>query len=202
MPPRFVCKQLSHPSGIFAPIMGLLMNRHNAKMNAFALEQLRLTSADRVLEIGFGGGLNLPHLIAAAGFVGAVDRSSAMVRRARSRFAQAISAGHADFREGNVEAIPFPASSFEKVCTVNTVYFWDFLEGGFAEIRRVLSPDGYAAIGFLPKDHMDRMGMAPDIFATRAPNEIVAALERTGFSKIRIERPTPSTAWNVVLASR
>jgi len=45
------------------------MNRHSAKMNAFALLQLGPAPADRVLEIGFGGGLNLPHLLAEAGFV-------------------------------------------------------------------------------------------------------------------------------------
>jgi arsenite methyltransferase len=201
MPPRFISKQLSCPTGFFAPIMGLLMNRHNAKMNSFALHQLRLTPADRVLEIGFGGGLNLPHLIAGAAFGGGVDRSSAMVRRARSRFHQAVSAGRADIRGGTVEDIPFPATSFSKVCTVNTIYFWNSLEAGFAEIHRVLSPGGRAVIGFLPKDHMDRMGMPPDIFTTRAPDEVLAALERAGFSEIRIERPTPSTPWNVIVAT-
>jgi protein-L-isoaspartate O-methyltransferase len=34
--------------------MGRLMNRHNAKLNAFAVQQLNLTSSDRVLEIGSG----------------------------------------------------------------------------------------------------------------------------------------------------
>ena len=182
--------------------MGLLMNRHNAKMNAFALQQLQLTPADRVLEIGFGGGLNLPHLIAGAAFVGGVDRSAAMVRRAQSRFRHAVAAGRADFREGVVEEIPFADASFGKVCTVNTVYFWRSLDAGFAEIRRVLAPGGRAVVGFLPREHMDRMGMPPDIFTTRAPDEVVGALERTGFADVRIERPAPSTAWNVVVASR
>ena len=46
------------------------MNRHNAKLNAFAVHQLNLTSSDRVLEIGFGGGVTLPLLIKQARFVG------------------------------------------------------------------------------------------------------------------------------------
>jgi len=36
------------------------MNRHNAKMNAFAVKMLSLRPDDRVLEIGFGGGATLP----------------------------------------------------------------------------------------------------------------------------------------------
>lgn len=202
MPPRFICKQLSHPTGIFAFIMGLLMNRHNAKMNAFALQQLQLTPADRVLEIGFGGGLNLPHLIAGAAFVGGVDRSAAMVRGAKSRFQKAVAAGRADFRESTVEDLPFAVASFGKVCTVNTIYFWSSLDAGFSEIHRVLLPGGRTVIGFLPREHMDPMGMPPDIFTTRGSDEVVAALERAGFSEVRIERPAPSTAWNVVVATR
>ena len=202
MPPRFISKQLSCPSGFFAPIIGRLMNRHNAKMNSFALQLLNLTPSDRVLEIGFGGGLNLPQLVAGAAFVGGVDRSSAMVRQARSRFQEAVSRGRADFREGTVEKIPFPDAAFGKVCTVNTIYFWNSLEAGFAEIRRVLAPGGRLVIGFLPKEHMDRMAMPSDIFTTRAPDEVVAALEGKGFSGVRVERPTLTTAWNVIVAIR
>lgn len=181
--------------------MAWLMNRHNAKINIFALEQMGLTPADRVLEIGFGGGLNLPHLIAASAFVGGVDRSAATVQRAKSKFHQAISNGRADFREGSVEALPFEPASFDKVCTVNTVYFWKSLEAGFGEINRVLSSRGRAVIGFLPKEHMDRMGMPPDVFTTRSAEEVVTALELSGFSDGRIEQPTSSTPWKVVIAS-
>jgi ubiquinone/menaquinone biosynthesis C-methylase UbiE len=100
--------------------MGRLMNRHNAKLNAFAVQQLNLTSSDRVLEIGFGGGVTLPLLIKQAGFVGGVDRSLDMVKRAKAIFSDAVSSGRAEFRQGTVEALPFEVSSFGKVCTVNT----------------------------------------------------------------------------------
>ena len=149
MPPRFIARQLSCPTGFFGRIMGRLMNRHNAKLNAFAVRQLELTPSDRVLEIGFGGGITLPSLIAGAAFVGGVDRSREMVRRAKARFPEAVAAGRADFREGNVEELPFEASSFGKVCTVNTVYFWSSLDAGFAEIHRVLSPGaGWSSASF------------------------------------------------------
>ena len=181
--------------------MARLMNRHNARMNAYAIQEMHLTPADRVLEIGFGGGLNLPQLIANAVFVAGVDRSPAMVQRAKSQCHSAVRGGRDEFREGTVENIPFGAASFDKVCTVNTIYFWSTLHAGFAEIDRVLSPGGRVAIGFLPKEHMDRMRMAPDIFTTRDPKDVVAALEDARFSEVRIKRPTPSTPWNVIIAT-
>ena len=201
MPPRFIARQLSCPTGFFGRIMGRLMNRLNAQLNAFAVRQLDLTPSDRVLEIGFGGG-SLPSLIAAAAFVGGVDRSRDMVGRAKARFSKAVSAGRADFREGNVEELPFEASSFEKVCTVNTVYFWSSLDAGFTEIRRVLSPGGSVVIGFLPKERMDRMGMPADIFTSRSPVDVIAALGKVGFTDVRVERSEPAAPWNVIVATR
>jgi ubiquinone/menaquinone biosynthesis C-methylase UbiE len=182
--------------------MGQLMNRHNAKLNSYAVRQLELTPSDRVLEVGFGGGVAVPALLAVAAFVGGVDRSSDMVRRAKAMFSEAVSAGRADFREGNVEEIPFEASSFGKVCTINTIYFWSSLNAGFAEIRRVLSPGGRVVLGFVPKERMARMGMPADIFTSRAPEDVVAALKKARFSDVRIEQPEPTTPWTVIVATR
>ena len=202
MPPRFIARQLAHPTGFVGRIMGRLMNRHNAKLNAFAVHQLELTPSDRVLEIGFGGGVNLPFLIKQAGFVGGIDRSRDMVKRARAIFSGAISAGRADFRQGTVEALPFEVSSFGKVCTVNTVYFWSSLDAGFSEIHRVLSPGGRVVVGFLPKERMDRLGMPTDIFTSRTPESVITALTWADFSDVRVGRPDPTTPWNVIVAIR
>ena len=202
MPPRFIARQLSCPTGFLGRIMGLLMNRHNAKMNGFAVRLLELKPADRVLEIGFGGGLNLPSLIAGAAFVAGVERSQEMIRRAKTKFADAVSTGRADFREGTVDQLPFEGSSFQKACTVNTIYFWRSLDAGFAEIYRVLSPGGCLVLGFLPKEHMDRMRMPADIFTSRTPEEVDVSLRKAGFTNIRFERPAPTTPWNVVIAIR
>jgi ubiquinone/menaquinone biosynthesis C-methylase UbiE len=178
------------------------MNRHNAKMNAFALRLLEPGASDRVLEIGFGGGLNLPWLIETAGFVAGIDRSSSMVQQARTRFPEAISAGNAVFQEGNVEALPFDPASFGKVCTVNTIYFWSSLDAGFAEIYRVLAPGGRAIVGFLPKEWMDRGGFPTDIFTSRATDDVIASVKKAGFRDARAERPETTTRWVVVVANK
>ncbi|HWL86342.1 MAG TPA: class I SAM-dependent methyltransferase [Polyangiaceae bacterium] len=200
--PHFLARQLSRPSGLFGRLVMRVMNRGNGKMNAFAVRQLALDPSDRVLEVGFGGGVTLPFLMAGAARVTGVDRSADVVRRARAAFTAAIAVGHADFLEGQVEALPFDAASFEKVCTVNTVYFWRSLDAGCAEIHRVLAPGGRAVIGFLPKERMDRMGVPRDIFTSRATDEVTAALAKAGFETVRVERPEPHTPWNVVVAVR
>lgn len=182
--------------------MGWLMNRTNAAVNVFAVQQLDLKPTDRVLEIGFGGGVTLPSLLKASAFVAGVDRSNDVVSRAKARFAKAVRAGRADFRVGTVEALPFEDDSFDKVCTVNTVYFWTSLQQGFAEVRRVLTSGGRVVVGFLPKERMDRMDMPTDIFTTRSAESVIAALGETGFTNVRSERPTVDTSWIVIVAIR
>jgi hypothetical protein len=49
---------------------------------------------------------------------------------------------------------------------------------------------------------MDRAGYPSDIFTARAPAEVIAALTRTGFKDVRVERPEPTTRWNIIVATR
>lgn len=189
MPPRFVAKQLSRPTGVGGKVIQLLMNRGNARLNRFAVAQLELQSSDRVLEIGFGGGVALPFLLSRARFVCGVDRSDDVIASARRRFSAAIGRGGADFRLGSVEALPFAPAAFDKVLTVNTVYFWTSLESGMDEIARIIAPSGRVVIGFVPKARMDRMNMPKDIFTPRSPGEVADSLTAAGFSQVEIRAP-------------
>ena len=95
MAPRFIARQLSNPSGIIGTVIRFMMNRHNARMNAFALRQLKLEPTDHVLEIGFGGGLTLPSLLDATAFVAGLDRSNDVVGWAKRHFSKQIKSGRA-----------------------------------------------------------------------------------------------------------
>jgi len=48
---------------------------------------------------------------------------------------------------------------------------------------------------------MDTMGFPSDIFTPRDPQDIIASLTKSGFTDVRVARPTPDTPWNVVVAS-
>jgi len=99
-------------------------------------------------------------------------------------------------------SLPFDEASFDKVLTVNTVYFLESLESSFREIHRVLAPGGTLAIGFLPKEWMDRMGMPADIFTCRTTEEVVAAIAQSGFCAVQPNEPFPESAWLVVIANK
>lgn len=46
------------------------------------------------------------------------------------------------------------------------------------------------------------MGNPADIFTSRAPDDVIAALTTAGFRDVRVERPEPTTRWNVIVATR
>ncbi|WP_353005220.1 methyltransferase domain-containing protein [Mesorhizobium sp. M0761] len=111
-------------------------------------------------------------------------------------------AGRAEFRVGLVEDLPLPDSTFDKALSVHTVYFWQSLRAGSAELARVIEPGGRVVLGFLPKALMDRMNMPADIFTPREPMRSFAALRDAGFSDPEVPRPSTETAWLVVTGTR
>jgi arsenite methyltransferase len=125
-----------------------------------------------------------------------------MVKWANTKYAADVRGGRATFREGRVEALTYSPGSFEKVCTVNSVYFWPSLSDGFDEIYRVLSSGGRLAVGFLPKEFMDGMGFPKDIFAARSTDGVIAGLSIAGFTEVTPSRPNLETKWMVIVAAR
>src|SRR6185503_14466392 len=55
----FLARQLARPSGLAGLLMRPALNRVNARVNRTALDLLSLRPDDRLLDVGFGGGLML-----------------------------------------------------------------------------------------------------------------------------------------------
>jgi ubiquinone/menaquinone biosynthesis C-methylase UbiE len=180
------------------------MNRNNRRMNAFTIDALALRPSDRVLEIGFGGGLNLASLVERVpdGHVVGVEPSDAMLAAATKAHAGRIATGRLRLERGSVERLPLPDAVFDAVCTVNTIYFWKDAEAGGREIRRVLDAGGRVAITLLPRDRMEALGFPSQVFRFWSPEEVGALLRSAGFASVRVERPQDeSMKWLSVVAS-
>ncbi len=98
-------------------------------------------AAGRVLELGIGGGLNLPFYDPArVESIAAVDPSAEL----RARAAAASRPHHLPLSvfAGIAESLPFENVSFDSVVTTFTLCSVDSLAGALAEARRVLKPEG------------------------------------------------------------
>jgi ubiquinone/menaquinone biosynthesis C-methylase UbiE len=114
----------------------------------------RLTQAaeGRVLEIGVGGGLNLPLYTNRVSSVLAIDPSPAMLAIAREAVGQATVP--IALEKGSAEAIPAEAASVDTVLSTWTLCSIPDAARALADTRRVLKPGGRLLFG----EH----GLAPD----------------------------------------
>lgn len=108
--------------------------------------------AGRILEIGFGTGLNLAHYPPSVERITVVDPNLGMLRRARRRVAASgILVEHVPLA---CERLPFADASFDTVVSTFTFCSITHLPQALAELYRVLRPGGR----LLYLEH----GLAPD----------------------------------------
>jgi ubiquinone/menaquinone biosynthesis C-methylase UbiE len=111
---------------------------------------LRVAGGDRVLDAGTGTGLALPRLArqAAPGAVWGLDRTPAMLARARRRTAALSGPGGIRLTRGDLRALPFPDGAFDAVFSSYAVDVLSAPDGRAAlrELVRVLRPGGRLAL--------------------------------------------------------
>jgi ubiquinone/menaquinone biosynthesis C-methylase UbiE len=186
---RILGRQLGRPSGLLGPLMGPVLDRSNRQINATAIEVLDVSASDDVLEIGFGGGGAIARLIALTdGHVAGVDISDTMLDRAQRRFRREIASGQVDLRDADVTSLPFEERSFDRVLSVNTIYFWPAPAAGLREVLRVLRLEGRLVLGTFPAERMRERSYTQHGFCFFDDDELEEMLSDAGFSEVRVER--------------
>jgi demethylmenaquinone methyltransferase/2-methoxy-6-polyprenyl-1,4-benzoquinol methylase len=119
----------------------LLSARSDVRWRRRAVERLRLTGRERVLDACTGtGDVALALVEAGAARVDATDFSPEMVRRGREK-----AAAHGDrvaFQVADTTRLPFPDATFDGATVAFGVRNLEDLDGGLRELARVLRPGG------------------------------------------------------------
>lgn len=152
-------------------------------MSRLALEQLDVRPGDRVLEVGFGGGVLTAMLLRAGADVTGIDRSDVMVRRADRRFSRHVRAGQARFLTGAAEALPV-AGPFDSAVSVNTIYFWPDLEPALAGFARLVRPGGYLILSFQTPEAVRRWPGHRYGFTAHPAVDVRTAMAVAGFRAV------------------
>ncbi len=110
-----------------------------------AISQLRERvvepAAGKVLEIGFGTGLNLPFYRPAVTSLTLLDSERLLPTRVKRRM-DACRARHVVIAQTSAERLPFESASFDCVVSTFTLCSIPDVTAALAEIRRVLRPGG------------------------------------------------------------
>lgn len=181
-----LAKQLGNPEGIIGIEVAKMMNATNIGMTKHTIESLNLDVNDVVLELGHGNCGHLSFLMNQSEnlkYFG-LEISELMQQEARKSSLNYIENNSADFRLYNGTEIPFDNASFDKIFTVNTLYFWQNPDFLLNEIYRVLKPNGVFALTFADKSFMEKLPFTPFGFNLYSLNDAEELLQKNHFKII------------------
>ena len=190
IPARFFSLQARKPSGWFGRVvMSRIFNKGNADLNNFIKDLLDLQENDKVLEVGFGPGklLNEIASITTKGIAEGIDFSEAMYTEASNINKNYITNNRVKLQKGNCDDMPYENESFDKICTSNTIYFWDDPNKVVKEMFRVLKFRGKIVVGFRDKEQMRNLQLSDNVFNTYSLQDVSTLLSNAGFTDVCIE---------------
>jgi len=120
----------------FAPLMDWMLSQGPV---CELRRQVVEPATGKVLEIGFGTGLNLPYYRPAVTSLTLVDRERLLPRRVKRRM-DACRARHVVTAQTTAERLPFETATFDCVISTFTLCSVDDVAAALAELRRVLKP--------------------------------------------------------------
>lgn len=171
----------SGPSGLVAALSMTLGRDGDARL---AAELVDLKPGDDVIDIGCGPGAAVRYAAKRGAKAIGIDPAPIMLRVAR--LVPGNTQG-AHFRKGRAEALPLPDASASVVWTLASVHHWPDVDGGLAEVRRVLRPGGR----FVAIERHTTPGATGLASHGWTDEQALAMLERcrsAGFDDLRIER--------------
>jgi len=154
-----IAQQLRCPAGEKGLEIADAMNETNSGMTSETIRSLALQNQDSILELGHGNARHVSNLFKIEDnltYTG-LDISPLMNTEAIRINTNFINSGKASFELYNSLPLPFANEYFNKIYTVNTIYFWKKPELMLQEFYRVLKPNGLCSIAFIQKEFMTNL---------------------------------------------
>lgn len=194
-----VAKQLARPTGKFGIDVALGMNTMNKFISKTTYELLKIKDNDSVLEIGIGNGTFIKDILehgSRISFTG-IDISNTMITEAKRINRALIETGYIDLFNADIEEIPIWDEVFDKICTVNTIYFWKNPIKALEEVYRVLKKKGILIVSFRPFINRQTLDFTQYGFKEYRNEDFESLIEQTNFKIIeRIEKTEPEIEFN------
>jgi len=183
---KYIARQFGNPTGCGGKISTFVMNCLNQKMYKAVIEHLDIRETDTILDIGFGNGYLIRKLSSKyPQKLYGIEISQDMMNAATRKNHKKIEQGKIELKLANVQNLPFENSTIDKAYSINTVYFWQDIQQGFSEIRRILKPDGIFLNVIYLKEWLDKLPITRYGFAKFTIEEIEKATVESG---LKIER--------------
>lgn len=181
-----MARQLAHPQGENGIKIAARLAENNKGMVQNTIDALDLGENEVVLEIGQADAPHLSYFLEKAPYLVyfGVDVSKEMTDLAKLKYHGLSAKNQAYFYWVDGCVLPFPSLRFDKVFTVNTIYFWQNPDNYLLEIKRVLRPGGIFAVAFADKDFMQALPFVQFGFTLYPIDEMEDLLSNNGFELV------------------
>lgn len=197
---KTIGRQLRRPCGIAGRLVGQAMALVNREANQIAIDALKISPGDTVVELGFGPGRAIRTLTSMVphGQVLGLDHSEAMLGQASQYNKSGIRSGRVLLQQGSCDRLPWAAETVDKILAVNVAYFFRADATEIREVRRVLRPGGMMAIYATDKSAMANWKFAGiETHRIFDHNDLVALILNGGFSNDEISVESITLAFRI-----
>ncbi len=179
-----VAQQLRCPQGEAGKAMGDKMYITNTDMLKSTLPLLDITDENMVLEIGHGNCKHLDLVISKARNVKyfGLEISDLMRQEAENFNYDFVKNKQATFILYDGKTLPFDANIFDRIVTVNTMYFFDNPSDMLGQIYKILKPKGIFTLTFQKKEFIENLSFTKYDFNIFSMEQVREMLVKVGFS--------------------
>ncbi|WP_294278065.1 class I SAM-dependent methyltransferase [uncultured Chryseobacterium sp.] len=181
-----LAQNLARPEGETGIEIGEMMHRTNIGMTMESICALLIEDHEHILEIGHGNAAHVEHILDKAQDVRytGIDISATMHDEAKSKNAKFGDQAQFILYDGN--RLPFEDKTFDKICTVNTVYFWKQPATFLKEIYRVLKKHGTFVLTYGQRHSMEQLPFTEYGFTLYSNDEMEELISGSPFKRMKI----------------
>ncbi|MEI4789221.1 methyltransferase domain-containing protein [Bacillus sp. FJAT-53060] len=183
----WIGKQMREPKGLFSKWVSCYMEKNHHHINQWTIQLLNIQENDRILEIGTGRGMTLSKVAEKLdrGKVYGVDASRHMIKYAKRKNKKLVEQDKAVITLGKAEHLPFEDRSFNKLYTVQTIYYLADIEQVMKEVYRVLQVDGEVFLSFQNQEPLKKQKCSQS-FSTYSEQEICGLFSAYHFREVSV----------------
>jgi ubiquinone/menaquinone biosynthesis C-methylase UbiE len=186
---KALAEQLRQPNGLKGIEIADMMNETNIKMTFHSIDHLGILDNDHILELGHGNCKHLPYVLKQKNkltYYG-LEISELMNNEAKRINQCFCEAKQALFYLYDGQNIPFEDNYFDKIFTVNTIYFWADPKLFITELYRVLKPNGILNITFAQQNFMKQLPFTQFSFTLYNNEKIKQLIDTTPFKTVGLD---------------
>jgi len=185
---KYMGENFGDPQGIGGVIFTKIMNIFCQMQYKTVLENINLELKDNVLDIGFGNGYLIKKLLRKNIIIKifGIDISNDMKNKVSKKLKQFIEKQYLKLSLEDIQNTSFENETFNKIYTVNTIYFWKDLDKCFSEIKRIIKSNGIFINVIYTKEYLDKMFHTKYGYNKYTFEEIKNITEKNGMEILKI----------------